>query len=417
MNNPLIINYLDKTNFCAMPFLHVAVESNGDIKPCCLGDPLVNEDGTNLNITGKSIAEILDHPTHIKFRQSFINNEQYPGCRACWGKFQNDRYSGRYVYSNHGYIASYVEECLQNNTLPDQRLMWLEIKAGNRCNLACRICGLWNSSKWLKETYEYNKLKKPDYPIFKESEELKLNRQAKWIDEVDFWRNIDKFEDLTLIHLMGGEPMMIDEHFEMLEAIANKFDASNIAIWYNTNATILPSKGAEDILNRFKIIHWSLSIDDFGDKFDYQRKGAIWKEVKDNIAYFYSKDTYKTNIDATISIFNIVTLDEFILELQSLPVKIRFDPHFVEGDWKSVRALHKDIKEYITRHLESSKSKMNIMFQKVIDNVLQYMNSVDTWDTKTDERRISEISFIDNQRNESFKNVFPKMAELLNYGQ
>ena len=23
---------------------------------------------------------------------------------------------------------------------PEQKLMWLEIKAGNRCNLACRIC-------------------------------------------------------------------------------------------------------------------------------------------------------------------------------------------------------------------------------------------------------------------------------------
>lgn len=411
-----ILQWLSGNNFCAMPFFHIAVESNGGIRPCCLGEPLKNDDGTLLNIAGKSINDIINHPTHIKFRESFINNEQHEACSPCWGKYHQDKFAGRYVYSSSQKVSKLVKKISDGEPIK-QKLIWLEVKAGNRCNLSCRICGLWNSAKWLKETYNLKKMSDPNYPDFKNSQEFAYNQQAKWIDDVDFWQNIDGFDDIRIMHFMGGEPLMIEEHFEMLEAVANKFDASKIYIWYNTNGTIIPTPEQEKILDKFKQVLWSLSIDDFGDKFNYQRSGAIWDEVKENLKYFYSKPNYETTIDATISIYNIVTLDEFILELDKMNFISNFNPHYVTtpNGTTNVRTLHSDIKEKITEHLLSSKERLPLKYHNCIDTVLHFMNSIDAWSEEIDKKRRSDIVHIDMSRNEHFASTFPEMAVLLNY--
>lgn len=411
-----IHKWLDTNNFCVMPFGHVAIESNGDVRPCCLGNVLKKDDGTNLNIENGSVADIIKHPAHAKFRESFIRNEQHPACEPCWGVNSKDRYSGRYVYSSSLKVENVVEE-IMNGKPPEQKLVWLEIKAGNRCNLACRICGLWNSAKWLKETFDLKKLNNPDYPDFRSSYEFKYNQQAKWIDNIDFWKNIDMFENVRVIHIMGGEPLMIEEHYEMLKAIIERFDASKILLWYNTNGTIIPKPAQEEILNKFNAVHWSLSIDDFGDKFDYQRSGAVWNEVKDNLEYFFSKPNYHATIDATINIYNIATLGDFLQELERMPFIKSFTPHYVTttNSPNNVRSLHKDIKMKLTNYLEQIKGQVNATYHHTISEIIDYMNGIDLWSEDTDARRKKEIFVIDKSRNENFIKTFPEMAKLLNY--
>jgi len=416
-----IHNWLNTNNFCAMPFYHVAIESNGDVRPCCLGSELRNEDGTRLNISDSNmtVADVIKHPTHIKFRQSFLNNEQHPACQVCWGDYHNDRFSGRHVYSTSEKVNKDVEKVMLNTQTAEQKLLWLEIKAGNRCNLACRICGLWNSAKWLKETYDMKKQQygEAGYPEFKSSAEFKYNQQAKWIDNIDFWRNIDNFDDIKIIHIMGGEPMMIDEHFEMLKAIANKFDAGKIVIWYNTNGTTLPSEEQEAILAKFKKIIWSVSIDDCGDKFDYQRSGATWTDVKEKLPYFFNKGNYEASIDATISIFNITTIYDFVKELDTMGLSSYFMPHYVTtpGGHTNVRTLHKDIKEKIKTQLLENQNSINSSYTRQVTNIINFMMNIDEWSDEIDRRRRFEIDQVDRSRNESFVKTFPEMSKLLNY--
>ena len=409
--------WLDTNNFCAMPFTHIAVESNGDIRPCCLGDPLKNPDGSTLSIVGKSIKEIIDHPTHVSFRQSFLDNKQHPACHPCWGVYHKDRFSGRHVYSSSAKVNDEVYRIMRGKQ-PEQKLMWLEIKAGNRCNLSCRICGLWNSAKWLKETYELKKLRFGDtYPEFKNSQEMIYNTQSKWIDDVEFWKDIEGFDDIRIMHFMGGEPLMIDEHFEMLKAVSEKFDASKIYIWYNTNGTIIPTPEQEEILNKFKKVLWSISIDDFGDKFDYQRKGADWQQVYPQLGYFYNKPNYVSTIDATISIYNVYTFVDFIKELDRLGIADSLQPHYVttDGSIHNIRTLHKDVKEKIRAKLTSDKELLKPQQRFHMDDIIRYMTQIDSWRQDIDDRRRQEIFFVDKHRSESFVKTFPEMAELLNY--
>jgi radical SAM protein with 4Fe4S-binding SPASM domain len=139
-------------NFCALPFIHMAIEANGDIRPCCIGKPL------GINIKDKTIADAYNHPIRQEFIDSFKRNEQHPKCIACW----KDPIPTRVRYSTYYQSLDFSYDVM-NGTQPEDKLTWLEIKPGNKCNLKCRICGVHNSSTWTKDTYE---LSLGDDPVF-----------------------------------------------------------------------------------------------------------------------------------------------------------------------------------------------------------------------------------------------------------
>jgi hypothetical protein len=199
-----------------------------------------------------------------------------------------------------------------------------------------------------------------------------------------------------------------------------KFDASKIRVWYNTNGTKIPTPEQEALLDKFKCVMWSVSIDDFGPRFEYQRKGADWQDVKANLPYFFSKSNYESTIDATINIYNIYTINEFIAELDRMNLAQYFHPHYVttpKGP-TNVRGLHRDVKEIIKQHLitTTAMSSVNIrLAAKQIDKIISYMMDIDEWAPEIDKNRKFEIFKVDELRNESFLEIFPEMSKLLNY--
>jgi hypothetical protein len=75
---------------------------------------------------------------------------------------------------------------------------------------------------------------------------------------------------------------MIQEHFDMLQGLVDRGIAGNIEIHYNTNGTQYPEQ-AERSGSYFKTVEIAFSIDDVGDRFEYQRTNAVWSEVCENI--------------------------------------------------------------------------------------------------------------------------------------
>ena len=101
-----------------------------------------------------------------------------------------------------------------------------------------------------------------------------------------FWQEIDYLVDqIRYLEFTGGEPFMIEEHFNLLQRIVDKGIASNIEIHYNTNGTHFPEH-AEKIWSHFKTVEIAFSIDDVGPRFEYQRANALWYEVNVNIQKF-----------------------------------------------------------------------------------------------------------------------------------
>ena len=377
-------------NFCALPFIHMAIEANGDIRPCCMGDEF------DLNIRNKTIQQVYNDPKRLQFVDSFRRNEQNPACHKCWEDPE--------IRTTFSTAPVAIDATIQamSGTLPKHELKWLEIKPGNRCNLKCRICGVHNSSSWTKDAAALDNQK------FKDSNAFKYTQSCDWIDDPEFWNDLNQLESIEYLHFMGGEPFMVPEHFQLIKALIDNptIDTSKITIAYNTNGTYFPSKENFELYNNFKQVKFALSIDDIDERFNYQRKLADWEEVKSNLINFQqlNKIKYHVHLDPTISIFNIFYLNEITKAFNDLGyhnfIKQR---HFVNNGYNAIHILPQHIKSVI---VEKYKDTDNIWIKRAVD----YMNSQPT-DNNLWEKFKHNTNKLDYLRKENFQNTFKEFYE------
>lgn len=403
-----IINWLTEpgNNFCAMPFIHMAIEGNGDLLPCCMGAPL------GVNISGKTFQELIDSPERQAMIQAFSNNEQFSKCSHCWK--DNTEYSPRVQFSTTAYALEFTRNNFLGLDVIDSPITWLEIKPGNRCNLKCRICGVHNSSNWAKDWYELNKdsgiLNKP----YKETWIYDHQKQCEWIDESSIWDNVEGLEHVNTIHIMGGEPFMIHEHFRFLKKFNDAYGLDNVKIWYNTNGTYSIPKEYKDVLDSAKRVIISVSIDDIGDRFDYQRHGSNWQHVKNTVTELFSlqngRSPYRVKIDPCVSIYNVLYLHEFIQGCIDNDWFITEDPsHFVNNrSPHNIRSLTAQQKESVMTYLINGRHANH----RMIKNTIKFLEE-DIWTAELQERREYNIKKIDELRDENFADVFPEMNDIL----
>ena len=390
-------------NFCAMPFVHMMIESNGDIKPCCMAERF-----KDLNIKGKTIKEVYNDPIRLEFIEAFKKNEQHPLCSICW----NDPHI-RTHYSSMTNAIDFTEEAMNlsqlragNPTIPEHELRWIEIRPGNKCNLKCRICGVISSSNWTKD---WAAVHEPDVK-FKNTKAYKWTQACDWTDDAIFWTDIRQLESIKYIHFMGGEPFMSKEHFQLLERLVESdIDTNKINIIYNTNGTYFPTEENQKLYSNFKNIQIALSIDDIGDRFEYQRKLANWEEVKSNLINFVNlnRRQYNVCIDPCVSIFNIFYLEEIENKFQELGYHIKriTDDHFVFNGPRSIHTLPQPVKDIIIEKYKNSDSVW-------ISNSVNYMNSQkpkpELWETF-----MKQNSHLDILRKENFENTFTECWKVI----
>ena len=95
-------------------------------------------------------------------RTKFKNGERPDGCQSCWQEEDAGKTSKR---QNSIYK---MNKSLQNWTPNSEpSLKFIDFKLGNVCNLKCRICGSWSSSKWAQEEIDYEIAKGEDNPLAK----------------------------------------------------------------------------------------------------------------------------------------------------------------------------------------------------------------------------------------------------------
>jgi len=258
--------------FCVLPWISLEASPIGTVRPCCLADDeIVDDAGHKFELTTADFKQI-QNSTHMRLlREQFLAGESPSTCRKCW----NEEDSGR--TSKRMHTLDRLKHSIQdtNWTTDAKSLMFLDLKLGNICNLKCRICGSWSSSQYATE--ELNFVPAEDR---KQTYAYQMLRAGAWPRENPrFWSQIDNvLNDIRYIEFTGGEPFMIREHFAMLQGIVDRGIAHQVEIHYNTNGTIFPEQ-AEEIWKHFKTVEIAFSIDDLGERFEYQRTNARWEEV------------------------------------------------------------------------------------------------------------------------------------------
>jgi MoaA/NifB/PqqE/SkfB family radical SAM enzyme len=240
-----------------------------EISPCCVA-------------LQDSIDKIdFKNNSHLTLIREEWNLGKFPAaCKDC----KKSEESG--MTSRRQSVNQWYKDHNHDNT--DVDLIRLDYWTGDLCNLSCVICGPHSSSRWKQE----------------------LSIQSKQVIVNKFWRSLD-LSNLEFIHFNGGEPLLSKEHVEFLKEIPDK---SRVSINYNTNATVLPNQYLIDLWSKFRLVQLDFSIDDIGERFEYQRYPAKWSEVVDNLQWFI--DNAPPNcmfaVNISVGILNYSNIDNLL---------------------------------------------------------------------------------------------------------
>ena len=343
-----------------------------------------------------------------ELRQQFINQEQPQTCRKCWREERSGRTSKRM------HTLDRLKHMLAHETtwtVDAKPLMFLDLKLGNICNLKCRICGSWSSS-----TFATEELANIKFEDRKSSHHYQMLKQGAWPRENStFWQEIDQVVDhIEYIEFTGGEPLMIPEHFDLLQGLIDRGIAGRIEIHYNTNGTQY-SESAADIWQHFKTVEIAFSIDDVGARFEYQRSNAVWAEVEDNIARFKQlRDQYpniRLQVCSTVNVFNVYYLEELARWNYSQGFDYIYWNMMHEAYYFSISTLPERAKAAITTQLRSCGSVSDAA-QQEFNRIVDFMNAGVSLDGSNMRR---EIANLDRRRNQNLALVEPEFATLIEY--
>jgi MoaA/NifB/PqqE/SkfB family radical SAM enzyme len=393
--------------FCVLPWVSLEASPIGTVRPCCLADDeLVDDTGAKFSLLTADFKSIQNSKSMQALREQFLAGKQPQTCRKCW----NEERAGRTSKRMHTLDRMKHMGITSEWTLDAKPLMFLDLKLGNICNLKCRICGSWSSSQFAteeindappaekKSTYAYQMLRAGAWP-----------RENK-----TFWDQIDlALNDIRYIEFTGGEPFMIDEHFDMLQGIVDRGIARQVEIHYNTNGTQWPERGP-DIWRHFKTVEVAFSIDDVGARFEYQRTNADWAVVLDNITSFQYLRSQMPNLRlqccSTVNVFNVRYIDQLAHWIALQQFDFMYWNIMHDAWYFSIATLPDTAKSAITEHLRSA--DIPPQYREEFDRIVDFMNRGASTDGFMLRMKIRDL---DRKRQQNLADVEPEFAGLIEY--
>lgn len=374
---------------CQLPWTGLEISSSGQYKPCCLyKQPL-----KGMDVTTHSIKDAMNSKEMEDLRNQFRANKKPAGCEKCWKEETAGKKSKRLLLWDKSPVLG--EMHVKKEKIAPR---YLEIKLGNICNLKCRICSATSSSLWANEEIKNNPGNKKKY--------LEINEQSRWPrKENKAFDNLDELlKDVRYFQITGGEPLLIKEQFDILQRCIDLGVANKIEVHYNTNGTIFPEQALKEIWPKFKRVELAFSIDDIGNRFEYQRHPAKWNVVSENIKRITDMNlpNISVQICTTLSFFNAYYLDEMAEQVDEwMP------------DYWHINCLHHPI-EFDVQHLgpkmkDSIVNKLSKCAKRKADmkTAIDYIKSGPINKTKS-LLSITQntIKQLDMTRNESYREVF-----------
>jgi len=391
---------------CILPWISIEATPMGTTRPCCL----YTDEIPDTNLKNNTLEDAFNSKTMRNLRRSFRRGEKPEGCRNCWREEDAGKKSKRqYMLEKFKHLD--VE--YKNNN--GEQLVFLDLKLGNICNLKCRICGSWSSSKWAQE--ELNYVKDSTDHIAK-----KWLKDGQWIRKSPkFWDNLDELlPQIKYFEFTGGEPWMIKQHFDLLQRAVDKGFAKDIDIHYNTNTTQFPKDPT--IWKHFKHVQIAFSVDNTEKRFEYERYGAKWEKSNNNIKKVHKlrEQGYPitTQLCCTWNIQNIFYLDEILtwantMNFDSIHFNIMHDPWQFSLSKTPISARSPIMLYLQKQQIKHSKFKNDIISLKKLVEQSNMNETPD--DPETGESLHKKLRQTDLYRNENFAISHSKIAKVIKY--
>ena len=377
------------------PLLHKSIltENDGTYRTCCHGKEIaVTDQGQPMTRLTHSLSEVFHSGWLNNIRNDLELGLKHPNCDYCW------------QLEDAG-VESFRQTSINLLGQEDRRtqLEILDLSLGNQCNLKCRTCTPEDSSVWVQEAYDLSDKEIPfaDYQrkmIILESEDSEFFNDLK-----------SNLKTVRIIKMFGGEPFMMKRTWQLLKEAVDQNYSKDIELYFNTNGTFWEEKNVQ-LFDNFKRVDIGLSIDGVGDRFEYMRHPAKWKEVESNIekivAWKGTNPNRELFLTHTVSAYNIWYVHEVVNLARKYKLNLYINPCLLEGDSFAVQYIPKKVKNVIDQHL--------LLFDyteqefREISKITDYKPEGSDW-----KEWLREVNKRDNYRNESFQKTFPEYYNML----
>ncbi len=464
-------NKLPSETFCLLPWVHLSTRPDGSMRVCCTANAssvgptndkahggqvgiLKDDNGrpNNLNVSDFQTAWNSDYMKNV--RKQMLAGEKPPSCLKCYKEEAAGHRSKRqwetHYWSQRVDVDKVLQETNEDGSVPPN-LAYIDLRFGTKCQLACVMCSPHDSSGWIKDWKA----------IFPAVENKSLKEIMQWDNKGStngssynwhkqnptFWKQFyEQMPSMQQIYFAGGESLIIEEHYEILEHAIKMGYAKDLELRYNSNG-VEWREDLFDLWREFKLVRFHYSIDSIKEMNDYIRYPSDWKNQVNTFHRLDNEtsDNVEVTIAAAIQALNVYYLPDFIQwKLEQKFKKINMWPfgaggisqHFVY--WPAhlnVKSLPADFKAKCRAKYEAwypwweenwelgvpSWHKGKITKEdfmqaeygiKRLNGILNFMESED-WSQRLPEMK-EFLSRCDAQRGITFEETFPEMKDIFN---
>ena len=393
---------------CMLPWISIETSPIGTARPCCLAkDEITKSDGSKYTLRENTLEEIYHSDYMQDLRKDFLAGNKPVTCQRCWDEEAAGRTSKR--INSRIRLKEYYNSVDFQNTNPNQ-LWFIDLKLGNICNLKCRICGSWSSSKWAKEEIDYI----PELVDRKTHLAYTYLKNGAWPRESEvFWDNLKTLlPNIKYFEFTGGEPFLIEQHFELLRYAVEQGYSKNIEIHYNTNGTVFPEQA--ELWANFKHVEIAFSIDNIGARFEYERYGANWNLVQENITKFTAMRSNKisTQLCTTMNIQNVYYLPE-LCDWISTQTFDHLYFNMLHDPWHMcISKMTTQAQELVIGRLTSH--EFNPKYRAEVLRIVQFIKNGEGNDGQ---EFLQKMQTTDEYRKQSFLDTHTEIARAMGYGK
>lgn len=241
--------FKQSTNFCAVPWNHAQIYSNGMVRTCARGE-------IRDSLFENSLDQIVAGAEFSDLRNTLIEDRAHANCESCQNYHNQDHHYLR------GHYNSIFRTVNQDYDRDEFRLHGIDLHWDNTCNLKCVYCNPVQSSSIAHE--QKITFAKP-----------KSQHLDSVIDAV-----IENQWNFKEIYFSGGEPMLIRRNLEILSRLDNK----HIPIRINSNIThAVEGNAFFEAISKFTNVLWTISAEAQFDRYNYIRSGSDWAQFVNNL--------------------------------------------------------------------------------------------------------------------------------------
>lgn len=274
--------------YCSAPWTGMTLFQDGCVKVCCAGRTVLAD------LNQDPIARLDDSPILTALRDKMATGQpDEENCKLC---IDQEKTSGVAPLRQH-FLKYHPIEDLSKPVISMVDLRW-----NNSCNLGCVYCSPIFSSVWADRLLG--------------SRTMRMTKS--YHDDLLVWI-LDHAEEITELTLIGGEPMLQKQNYQLLKSLPRE---TKISIITNLSYDLEQIPCMENLLGRPKgSVLWNVSAENIGDKFEYIRNGADWKIFEKNLNFLAQHFDEQQTVMMTYCLLSAFDLSDTIKEFFRCGVK------------------------------------------------------------------------------------------------